>query len=276
MITFENFIAMLQDGQTHRKQFSPERSGIQEGKGSPTFSVPFDKGLLELFRSGTGKQLTWGERFKQYYCFLRTQQDIDQARAWVQQQGNKVFIRNLLSSTTALDFNFVVGNALSKTDCGELEEAAKHHQHNESISRLVKMMADTRASSPYLSRSHIVCGVPAHPSKNFDLPSTLSDHLSRVVGLTDITPYFSFMNQKASAKDVPLSQKWGVWESTGLQYSGPSLADRDVILIDDKYQSGTTMHFVASKLLQANVRHVHGLVAVKTLRDSDNIDVVDD
>jgi predicted amidophosphoribosyltransferase len=43
-----------------------------------------------------------------------------------------------------------------------------------------------------------------------------------------------------------------------------------VILIDDKYQSGMTIQFVASRLYDAGTAKVYGLCAVKTLRDMDN------
>jgi predicted amidophosphoribosyltransferase len=35
--------------------------------------------------------------------------------------------------------------------------------------------------------------------------------------------------------------------------------------MDDLYQSGTTMQFVAMKLKQAGARHVYGLALVKAL-----------
>lgn len=43
-----------------------------------------------------------------------------------------------------------------------------------------------------------------------------------------------------------------------------------VILIDDKYQSGTTINFVASILRGAGAGAIYGLCIVKTARDTDN------
>lgn len=52
--------------------------------------------------------------------------------------------------------------------------------------------------------------------------------------------------------------------------AGPSVIGKRVILFDDKYQSGMTLQFVASKLLEAGATDVYGLCAVKTWRDTDN------
>ncbi|MBF0334071.1 MAG: nickel-dependent hydrogenase large subunit, partial [Alphaproteobacteria bacterium] len=63
----------------------------------------------------------------------------------------------------------------------------------------------------------------------------------------------------------------GPYEAAGLTMV-PSLTGAPaVILIDDKYQSGVTLQYVASRLYQAGARRVYGLCAVKTMRDTDNV-----
>jgi predicted amidophosphoribosyltransferase len=48
------------------------------------------------------------------------------------------------------------------------------------------------------------------------------------------------------------------------------LQDADVILLDDKYQSGATANFVGGKLYEAGADRVLGLFCVKTWSNSDN------
>ena len=69
MFSKSDFFALLDDGQTHRKQFSAN-SGVQKAKSRPTFSVPFDNGLVEHFFNGTGLRLKWNATYSQFYCFL--------------------------------------------------------------------------------------------------------------------------------------------------------------------------------------------------------------
>ncbi len=50
-----------------------------------------------------------------------------------------------------------------------------------------------------------------------------------------------------------------------------NVKDKTIILIDDKYQSGITIQYIAMKLQQAGAHEVYGLSFVKTLRDKDNV-----
>jgi len=77
-------------------------------------------------------------------------------------------------------------------------------------------------------------------------------------------------NTKASVKEVALDEKWAAWESADLQVTSLDLAEKKIILIDDKYQSGTTIQFVGSVLQSHGASEVYGLSLVKTLRDTDN------
>ena len=74
-------------------------------------------------------------------------------------------------------------------------------------------------------------------------------------------------------KEVEYAKKWAMWEETGLNFQKTSSADvthKSVLLIDDVYQSGTTMQFVAMKLQEAGAGEVYGLCLTKTLGDYDN------
>ena len=46
--------------------------------------------------------------------------------------------------------------------------------------------------------------------------------------------------------------------------------DNDIILLDDIYQSGTTIQFVAMKLIEAGAKRIFGLTTVKARRNTDN------
>ena len=49
--------------------------------------------------------------------------------------------------------------------------------------------------------------------------------------------------------------------------------DKDVIIIDDLYQSGVSMWSYAKFLKSLGAKRVMGISAVKSLRDSDNTNV---
>jgi predicted amidophosphoribosyltransferase len=49
------------------------------------------------------------------------------------------------------------------------------------------------------------------------------------------------------------------------------LEGRTVLLLDDLYQSGISMNYVAMELLAAGVKEVFGLACEKTCRNDDNL-----
>ena len=267
---------MLADGRTHRKQFSAN-NGVQKHKKNslPTFSVPFDNGLLRHVRDGTGKDLKYNPNLKQFYCFLRTDEDINAAEAWAAKQGTRVFIRNLLSSTVALDFNFVDNKSGQKTQVGLWEEAAKHSQDERAMTNLANQACAAIDDISYLQGANLVCAVPAVAEKGFDLPTSLAAMVSRQCGKPNWTPNLLLSGKAKSAKDCSIEEKWDAWANAKLEAKVNDLGGKSVILLDDKYQSGLTMHFVAAKLLALGAREVHGLAIVKTLRDTDNLDVIE-
>jgi hypothetical protein len=269
MITKKQVLQLLHDGETHRKQFSAN-SGVQKNKPRPTFSVKFDSGLCKHFHSGTNLTLRWNEQYQAHYCFLTDPGTIQMVENWEATQGTRVFLRNLMTSSVALDVNFEDNSSRQKTRLGLLEEQAKHHQDNGAISELIRMASETVSSICYLRDCDYVMGIPAMADKGFDLPRELTRGVAVNTAKADLTPAWKLTGKAGSAKAVGLAEKWDLWANCTSDYAGPSLKGRRVILIDDKYQSGITIQFWASKLLEMGATEVHGLSMVKTLRDTDN------
>ena len=76
-------------------------------------------------------------------------------------------------------------------------------------------------------------------------------------------------------KNSSVDEKGNVWESAQVSFQSNSelnVKDKTVILIDDKYQSGITIQYIAMKLQQDGTCEVYGLSFVKTLSDADNTD----
>jgi predicted amidophosphoribosyltransferase len=111
--------------------------------------------------------------------------------------------------------------------------------------------------------------VPPSAGKVWDLPEEIAKQVAKKSQKEDISPLVRFRKAKQSVKNLTLCEKWAALESAQLIVSA-SVKGRRIILIDDKYQSGTTLQFVASKLRAAGASEVLGLSCVKTWRDTDN------
>ena len=120
-------------------------------------------------------------------------------------------------------------------------------------------------------QAKFICAVPSAPEKVFDLPRLLAGGVAKQLGLQDLTSGFDFARPKKAIKSSALAEKWNSWSDSGLRFAKPFRDHPAVIIVDDKYQSGVTIQFVASKLREAGAGPIYGLCAVKTWRDDDNI-----
>ena len=112
-----------------------------------------------------------------------------------------------------------------------------------------------------------LCNSPSQ-GKDFDLPSHIASDLSLKVSKQNISQFVVAGNKK-QLKQTPLDDKitelfnWDVSINTDIR-------GKKIILIDDLYQSGATMMYIAMKLQTAGASAVYGLSMVKNLTNSDN------
>jgi hypothetical protein len=252
----------------------PKRATDPRWVGS--FSVPFDRTIKPLFKAATGFDLFHktgvfnGKEMENYFLSIRTEKEFTGIQDWVAAQGTLVFLRDCLDLSLALDYNFAdVGG--SYTTLGELEHKAKVDQNADALDVLSGLLINLIQELPFYRDTGMVMAVPAAKEKLFDLPSALAQRVASALSKEDLTSRFAFHGVKGQVKDCALEEKWLQLESADLRYTGSHLAGACVILIDDKYQSGTTMQYVAMKLQEAGAKRIYGISLVKTLRDSDNV-----
>jgi predicted amidophosphoribosyltransferase len=162
------------------------------------------------------------------------------------------------------------GEPAGHTPLGELEARAKAAPDEEALSQLMAAFLEAIQTVPGYRDAKFVAAVPPRLGKEYDLPSVLAARIAAALSLDDLTPRFQSAAPKGTVKTARLEEKWAAWEQSGLTFE-PSLPKRPaVILIDDKYQSGMSIQFVASVLRSAGAGDIYGLCAVKTWRDTDN------
>lgn len=273
-ISFEYFAE--QEAKSPGRRCFAQNTGIQKNKkpGScKSFSVRFKESIALVYETETPYSLRYNPVFDNYWHPLHSDHDTLVVEEWEKQQGTRVFLRDCLSCSIALDFNFENNTSGKHTSTGQLEENAKHKADSASIEALVVLFMEAIVSLPHYNSATVIAAVPPRPGKAFDLPSKLAARLAEEFGLNDVTPLFGFDGTKGQTKDMPYDKRWEAWTAAGLgmQKSAEKLLkDQAVILIDDKYQSGVSANFVAMILQQHGAAEVYGLYAVKTLRDKDN------
>lgn len=192
---------------------------------------------------------------------------------WCRQCGDSIFLYDCLSSSLALAYTFrSEGAATTRIEFGAYEYEAKQNGCVTSIEAIAQRMSDLIKFLPPYREANLICGVPKQHGKEFHLPEELAERVATGVGKPDITKHFWFGSHKVSLKNLSINDKWDALENSGFETGyGPNALDgQSAILIDDKYQSGITIQYVASKLQQLGASRVLGLCAVKTWRDDDN------
>jgi predicted amidophosphoribosyltransferase len=123
----------------------------------------------------------------------------------------------------------------------------------------------------------LITHIPSSDPKQGNLTSLLAGHAHEHIdaGKRPVSSVEMKLSQKKDAlKALDLERKRMEWErlfEAGAVSISDSVDDATVVVVDDLYQSGTTMWSFARYLKQQGARHVLGLVCVKTLRDTDNL-----
>ena len=232
------------------------------------FNVPFGEGFRNLFPFNLSKNPHDKYHENAYWRSIQSEDEYGKVEQWIKEQGERVFLRDCLCVSIALSHNLEEPGKY--THIGRLEYRAKNKQNENAINELAKLTIDAINSFAIYRKVDCICAMPSHPSKPFDLPKEVVSKVNAVLKKEDITSCFSFGSKKAQVKKAPFDEKWQIWEDAHLSFSG-NIKGKSVILVDDKYQSGISIQFVASKLLKEGASRIYGLCFVKTLRNDGNV-----
>jgi len=234
-----------------------------------TFNVPFCESVCPLFTAMTGIELEKNRNYDGYWKSIRTEEEFDKVREWISEVGPMVFLRDTLAISIALSENQVQEGG--RTEIGELEYQAKYRQSEDALKELTSLVIHSIESLPYYKDVTALTAVPPRPEKEYDVPKILARRVAKTLGKKDLTSRFSWKAKKPAMKGISVEEKWAALAKTGLEIDADLSETPRVLLLDDLYQSGITMQFVAMHLQQAGAKEIFGLSIVKARGDSDNV-----
>ena len=234
------------------------------------FNVPFWETIRSVFHEDTDLDLFPDKNYPgEFWRSVQDEQEYRQIAEWIQKQGRRVFIRSLLPCCVALDVNLASEGVY--THIGRHEHEAKINRNKAAIDSLVNIAVAEIKKMPLYRDADFIAAVPPRPDKEFDLPSCLTKKIADELAIPDLTNYFRHGGNRKQLKDLSVSDKWNEMESALLRFNSPAeMTNKRGILLDDKYQSGVTMHYVAKVMQEAGMNLPLGLAVVKTWRDDDN------
>ena len=243
-----------------------EAVGLQIKEKDSTFSA-YMNSSIKIFEDQTGLELERPSNWQGYWRIV-DEEEIATIKAWMKSQGTLVFLRDCLCLSIALSINFDKSN--NRTKVGQLQYEGKWKKDESSVRQLADLVAQQIQNLPYYKEADLICSVPAPSDRGFDLSSRVVSIVGEKINKQDITGGFVFNGQKSSTRDAPFDDKWKSWEDAQVSFHNKDEFDvsgKVVILIDDLYQSGTTMQYIAMKLQQVGACKVYGLSFVKTRTD---------
>lgn len=242
-----------------------KKTGWETGP-SHALWLPFCNTIKQMFDSYTGLCINQLKNGK-YWCALKDDKEKKLAQGFIDNHNKTVFLRDELEISCAIsEYCYFEDGIQHCTKMGELEKVAKNDGDEEAIKQLSGVVTEFVKSATYYSKADCICGVPS--SKK--LPANIASLVASQAGkLTDISGSISFLNEKDEVKKKKdINERWSILEAADLQVGEDNVKGKKIILLDDMYQTGITMQFIAMKLLEAGASNVYGLSLVKAASNS--------
>lgn len=202
-----------------------------------------------------------------------------EVREWIATVGKYVAMKDLLALSFALDYEREAGDPnRPRTNIGKLRARAKTYgsqtatsQTKAAADQLVeRCLAFLNEMSCYDSSDCVVAMPPSEPGGTYNLPRYLAARIAERWGREDLTRHVRTIRPRRSIKEVGLGEKLDTLLGT-IEVDNGIFEEKQVLLIDDLYQSGTSMNYCALLLVRARARKLFGLACEKTCRNDDNV-----
>jgi hypothetical protein len=200
------------------------------------------------------------------------------AQAWLETVGQYVAIRDWLELCFALDYDRDHGRLdAARTRIGALRFRAKPLDDRPTPEVIQAADVLTAACLEFLERmtcyhgaDAVAAAPPARADQSYHLPGYVTQGIAKARGLLNLSGAIRTVRDRPDTKRRPLDAKLkNISGSVALD--AEAFNGHTVILVDDIYQSGTSLNYLAKLLYEAGAAGVYGLVCEKTSRDDDNI-----
>lgn len=241
-----------------------KKTGFKSGPPNALY-IPFKNTIKMIFDSCTGLNICQIKSGK-YWCPANNDKELIKIKYFIEQYNNIVFLRDELEISCAIcEYCFFEDGIQHCTEIGSLEKIAKAEGNKDAIDTLSKNVIKFVINTPYYKDANYICGIPS--SKN--LPATIAELVAQdILELTNISNNIRFKNEKSEVKNKKdINERWDILEAAELQVK-VNIKKKKIILLDDMYQTGITMQYIAMKLLEEGAASVYGLSLVKSASNS--------
>ena len=232
-----------------------------------SFTVPFKETIEPILSAETNLELFPTRKFNNFWRSVVDEEEYKTINDFIERFEEIVFLRDTLSLSVALSEHIETDE---RTKIGEWEYQAKYNQDEDAIKNLAQLCFETILNKlPYYKNADMICAVPTTRDKTFHLPEKLVSIIAPKLKIENISSRLSWERTKPPLKNLPLKVKWSALEKANL-FVDAGLSKKSIIILDDLYQSGVTMQYVAMKLQEEGANKLFGLALVKSRSNIDN------
>lgn len=242
---------------THKNALREQETG---GDVLAWLNLPFADTINELLSEKVGEiEFVSLNRNGRYSKPIKDESQLQKYKEVIEEYKDVVFLRDCLDISIALSMNFDEND--DYTPIGLAEFKVKYSK-GESITEYQKLLVDTLQNRlgqfTMLSNADCICCVPTNTPVLPSIVSQLSgfkfDNISNQVFWKD--KFDSLKNAESLEDKLELLEQFGLVIDADVK-------GKNVLLVDDMYQSGLTMQYVAMGLKEKGANRVYGLSLVK-------------
>lgn len=248
-------------GACHRVQFS-------DNTAVGAIFLPYEESIKLFLKAETNLTLRITSKGK-FWCPANSEEEYQKLECFYDKYKEIVFIRDTLDCSIALAEHMKDNH--ERTPMGELEYKAKYNSDKDSLKEIVLRLNEVIESTSVFDEADLICSVPPSSRDKTNIPSEISKQLCTLMkSKTNISEHITWKKDKPQLKEIELDEKLRILQETDINVDY-NVKDKNIILIDDLYQSGYTMQFVAMKLKEAGAAKIFGISIVKSRKNTDNI-----
>ncbi|MFW5721229.1 MAG: hypothetical protein ACOCWW_02460 [Bacteroidota bacterium] len=250
---------------SHRNALKRE-TGEYVGK----FSVPFAESIKPIFESETGLDLFLSQQYGNYWRSLHSEDEYQNIERFIEKMGTIVFLKDTLALSIAFSAHY--DESGKRTSIGWLEYQAKYQFDDSAINELANLCITKINNLLFFKNIKVFCAVPPSDPGQTNLPNKIISIIEDDYDIENISNSVYWENEKPQLKELRFDEKWQKLDEANLIVDREKVDDKNIILFDDLYQSGTTMQYIAMKLLEAGAKRIFGVTIVKSRGDHDNME----
>lgn len=228
--------------------------------------IPFDNTIKKLFENETDLKI-YQTKAGKYWCPIKVEEDYKKALEFKEKYEETVFIRDNLDLSLSISEH--MDNEENRTKLGELEYQAKYNNSAKARIKISAQLIEFLKNTPYYKDCEHICAIPSSKLGKSNLPMKIAHRISLNSNFIDLSSEVAWKSEKNQLKELSFEERWKELEKTDIEIKINTKV-KSIILIDDLYQSGTTLQFVAMKLKEYGIKKVYGITIVKARKDSDN------